>query len=101
MSAYVKNLNSWDEVDIWLCFYLTLPSIPSGHEHFTEVIFSQCTLVEYDKMIHQWKAWCFIISPKVHHWSKGYNFLILVIRTGALKQHKERSANGTPSDVYF
>ena len=53
MSAYVKNLNSWDEVDIWLCFYLTLPSIPSGHEHFTEGIFSQCTLIEYDTMIHQ------------------------------------------------
>lgn len=101
MSAYVKNLNSWDEVDIWLCFYLTLPSIPSGHEHFTEGIFSQCTLIEYDTMIHQWKAWCFIISPKVHLGSKGHNLLILVIITGALKQHNERSANGTPSDVYF
>lgn len=101
MSAYVKNLNSWDEVDIWLCFYLTLPSIPSGHEYFTEGIFSQCTLIEYDTMIHQWKALCFIISPKVHLGSKCYNLLILVIITDALKQHKERSANGTPSDVYF
>lgn len=101
MSAYVKNLNSWDEVDIWLCFYLTLPSIPSGHEHFTEGIVSQCTFIEYDTVIHQWKAWCFIISPKVHHGNKGYKLLILVIRTGALKQHKERSANGTPSDMHF